>query len=64
MIAVVSMIFIVDTITNEDGVRTVGWEDGDERAEGLDLPFVADAEDRRNHEARPTRSGAPLAYLP
>jgi hypothetical protein len=25
--------------------------DGDERAEGLDLPFVADAEDRRHLEA-------------
>ena len=38
--------------------------DGDERAEGLDLPFVADAEDRRNHEARPAplrRPAAPLA---
>ena len=38
--------------------------DGDERAEGLDLPFAVDAEDRRNHEVRPARSGAPLAYLP
>lgn len=38
--------------------------DGDERAEGLDLTFVVDAEDRRNHDARPARSGAPLPQLP
>lgn len=38
--------------------------DGDERAEGLDLPFVVDAEDRRNHDARPAplrRPAAPFA---